>query len=442
MSPADGGARLRAEAARAVHGVVVEKRSLDETLPAAERQVAERERPLLRFLCYGVLRHHFRLRAQIAGLLTRPLKERDRIVESLLAVGLLQLAESRVAPHAAVSATVDAARLLRRPQFATLVNAVLRRFQREAPGIPGDDEEGETGHPAWMLERLRRDWPRHWREIVAANNARAPMWLRVNTARLARDEYRAELEHEAQVLDGLDAALKLDAPCAVDELPGFAEGRVSVQDGAAQIAAPWLLAGGGRRLLDACAAPGGKTGHLGELAGPEASLTAIDRDVERLERVRETLTRLGLDATVRNADASNPRAWWDGETFDRILLDAPCSGSGVIRRRPDIRHLRRETDIAAMATVQSRLLEALWPLLEAGGRLLYVTCSVFAEENDALGRRFLDTHPDAREDLLLPNNNIRALMHQKPVGFQVLPGQSDLDGFYFASLTKGDDASA
>jgi 16S rRNA (cytosine967-C5)-methyltransferase len=267
------------------------------------------------------------------------------------------------------------------------------------------------------------------------------MWLRVNLRRTTRENYLLQLhaaDQGAQVtlLPGLDAALCLEVPRPVDNLPGFADGTVSVQDGAAQLAAPWLLEQGGERILDACAAPGGKTAHLLELACPGAALSAIDSDAERLGRVHENLARLGLQATVRVADASNPKTWWDGVSFDRILLDAPCSASGVIRRHPDIRLLRRESDLTALAARQYSMLEALWGLLAVGGRLLYVTCSVFEEENDSVVRRFLETRSDAREDLVLPNNNIRALMQRKVAGFQLLPGTQRLDGFYFACLER------
>lgn len=441
MAAGHTGARVRAEAARAVHAVAAGGRSLDAALADAEGAVAAGDRALLRFLSYETVRRHWPLRAQVASLLSRPLKTRDSIIESLLAVGLLQLGDTRVATHAAVTLTVDAARLLRRPQYASLVNAVLRRSLREQPAVEATDEV-RFNHPDWMLRRLQHDWPSHWQQIVAANDERAPMWLRVNLRRGSRDDYLRELSADAvdgpvaTTEDGLDAALCLATPRAVTELPGFGDGRVSVQDGAAQLAAPWLLAGGGSRILDACAAPGGKTGHLLELAAPDAVLSAIDNDPGRLEKVQQTLVRLGLKATVLAADASNPKQWWNGATFDRILVDAPCSGSGVIRRHPDIRLLRRDADIGVLAASQLRLLKALWPLLSPGGRLLYVTCSVFAEENTDVVRRFLDTHPDAREDNVLPNNNIRALMCRSNPGYQVLPGIARLDGFYFACLEK------
>lgn len=441
MAAGNTGARVRAEAARAVHAVAVGGRSLDAALADAEGAVEAGDRALLRYLSYETVRRHWPLRAQVASLLSRPLKTRDRIIESLLAVGLLQLGDMRVATHAAVTLTVDAARLLRRPQHASLVNAVLRRSLREPPAVDATDEV-RFNHPDWMLQRLRQDWPSHWQQVVAANDERAPMWLRVNLRRGSRDDYLRELSGDAAdgpvatTEDGLDAALCLATPRPVTELPGFDDGRVSVQDGAAQLAAPWLLAGGGSRILDACAAPGGKTGHLLELAAPDAVLSAIDNDPGRLEKVQQTVVRLGLKATVHAADASNPKTWWNGATFDRILVDAPCSGSGVIRRHPDIRLLRRDADIGVLAASQLRLLKALWPLLSPGGKLLYVTCSVFAEENTDVMRRFLDTQPDAREDNVLPNNNIRDLMCRSNPGYQVLPGTARLDGFYFACLEK------
>lgn len=440
MPTVNSGARLRAEAAKAVHAVRSKGCSLDEALMLAEAHVVPNEHPLLRHLCYETLRHHWQLRAQIAALLSKPLARRDALIEDLLAVGLAQLQFTRVAAHAAVSQTVEAVRLLRMPKFAGLANAVLRRFQREATQVSGD--EAETNHPQWMLQRLQRDWPERWQEIVAANNERAPMWLRIKPGLITPDTYAAALDTAAGTLSGLDAALCLAEAQPVDKLPGFPAGTVSVQDGAAQLAAPWLLRDGGSRILDACAAPGGKTAHLLELAGPDAVLTALDSDGSRLERVRETLQRTGGIATLFCADASRPEDWWDGTPFDRILLDAPCSASGVIRRHPDIRLLRRDSDIAHLAKRQADMLKALWPLLATGGRLLYVTCSVFADENEVIVSNFLEGQADANEELLLPNNNIRALMCRRAAGWQILPGTSRLDGFYYASLIKAANANA
>jgi 16S rRNA (cytosine967-C5)-methyltransferase len=438
MSDARKGARVRAEAAQVVDEVVTNGRSLDAALLHAN--VADRDVPLLRLLCYGVIRHHWHLSWQISQLLDRPLKKRDSVIRSLLAVGLYQIASTRIPDHAAVSMTVEAARLLRRPKYSGLVNAVLRNFmRREMAAQQPDTDEAKTNHPRWLQKRLQHDWPQHWQDIMRANNERAPMWLRVNSRKSSTADYLQQLaaaDIEADGLPGLDSAVRLQLPVNVDEVAGFADGQVSVQDAAAQLAAPWLLADGGERILDACAAPGGKTGHLLELAGPDATLTAIDIDAERLTGVEQNLARLGLRATLRQADASNTSEWWDGVPFDRILVDAPCSGVGVIRRHPDIRLLRRDSDIRALATLQRSLLDGLWGLLAAGGRLLYVTCSVLSEENDAVVEQFLARHEDAQESQVLPNYNIHDLMYRKTCGYQILPGTRGLDGFYFACLEK------
>jgi 16S rRNA (cytosine967-C5)-methyltransferase len=266
------------------------------------------------------------------------------------------------------------------------------------------------------------------------------MWLRVNSRRLSAPAYLERLDDDGALshalLPGVDGAVRLARPRPVDELPGFLDGDVSVQDAAAQLAAPWLAVGGARRILDACAAPGGKTGHLLELADRAVSLYAVDSDATRLAAVGENLARLGVSATLIAADASNPEQWWDGQPFDRILLDAPCSASGVIRRHPDIKLLRRPSDIGKLAGLQQQLLQAVWPLLAPGGRLLYVTCSVLARENDRIVAGFMRHTGDARENRVLPNNNIRDLMLAKGCGYQILPGVRGLDGFYFACLDK------
>jgi 16S rRNA (cytosine967-C5)-methyltransferase len=451
MSAAGPGAAVRAEAARAVDAVVRHGRSLDDALSDVEPRVDETDRPLLRMLCYGTLRNHWRLREFISRLLDKPMRAADSVIESLIAVGLFQLTETRIPDHAAVSLTVDAARRLRRPRFAPLINAVLRNFRRQglAESAPSS-EEARFNHPAWLIGRLIQDWPQQWPQILDANNARAPMWLRVNPRKVSTGEYLERLREserkadgvqppdpaEITTLNGAGQAIRLERPRPVTELPGFTDGLLSVQDAAAQLAAPWLLANGGANILDACAAPGGKAAHLLELAGPEATLTAVDADERRLAFVGENLKRLGLDATLKAADASTPEEWWDGRLFDRILLDAPCSGTGVIRRHPDIKLLRRDTDIESSARHQLDLLSALWALLAPGGRLLYVTCSVLAAENDDVVVRFMGRNPGAVEEQLLPDYNIRDLMHRKARGFQILPGERDLDGFYFACLDK------
>lgn len=434
------GARLRARAATAVDAVVTHGRSLDAALEAADRGIPAAERPLLHELAYGALRRHWRLRAWIDALLDKPLKPKDSVVGSLLAIGLYQLAYSRVPDHAAVTLTVEAAKLLRRPQHKGLVNAVMRNFRRRGvEALEPPDEQARFNHPGWLIERMRHDWPDRWQEILEANDARAPMWLRVNPGRTSVAEYLAGLEAHGiagTTLPGFDQAIRLAEPQVATTLPGFAGGCVSVQDAAAQLAAPWLLAGGGQRILDACAAPGGKTAHLLELSGPGTALIAVDKDGERLAAVGSNLQRLGLTAELVCADAARPDGWWDGEPFDRILLDAPCSATGVIRRHPDIRLLRRDSDIEALARQQQALLSGLWPLLAPGGRLLYVTCSVLAQENEAVVGDFLAQAPRAYEEQVLPNYNIRDVMSRRTCGFQVVPGVAGLDGFYYACLTK------
>jgi len=437
MAASKSGARPRAEAAKVLDAVVSQGRSLDWALAQSDERVPPADRPMIRMLSYGCLRLHWSLRWQLTQLLEKPLKPRDSIIECLLTIGFFQLSDTRIPDHAAVATTVEATRLLRRPGFRGLVNAVLRNYvRRNVSELEPGNDEARFNHPDWLIKRFRTDWPHHWHQIIEANNDRAPMWLRVNTRQKSALDYQTQNQLGGTLLAGIDGALRLDSPLAVEEIPGFDKGQVSVQDGAAQLAAPWLLGGGGRRVLDACAAPGGKTGHLLELLGSGGHLTAIDSDSRRLDRIRQNLDRLGQTATVLAADASNPGEWWDGEAFDRILLDAPCSASGVIRRHPDIKLLRRESDIQVLAGRQGEMLDALWGLLRPSGRLLYVTCSVLAEENDEVVGRFLATHADAREDRVLHDYNIRDLMHAKTCGFQVLPGTQGLDGFYFACLLK------
>jgi 16S rRNA (cytosine967-C5)-methyltransferase len=440
MSANRQGARLRAAAAEVVDAVVRSGKSLDTALPAHESQVAGDDRALLRLLCYGTLRRHWRLQFWIGQLLERPLKPRDGVINALLAIGLYQLAETRIPDHAVVSQTVEATRLLRRPKLAGLLNAVMRRFLREdIASTEPDSAEAVHDHPQWLIDAIQCDWPGHADAVLAANNARAPMWLRVDASRATAAEYVQQLAEAgiaADPCDAVDGAVRLAEPVPVADLPGFADGLVSVQDAAAQLAAPWLLQGRGGRVLDACAAPGGKSGHLLELGGASIDLTCVDRDPERLRAVEDNLRRLGRSATLVCGDASTPQDWWDGVAFDAVLLDAPCSATGVIRRHPDIKLLRRAADIAPLAGLQRGLLDSAWPLLAPGGRLLYVTCSVLAAENDEVLGPFLGATPDARENDALQNNNIRDVMQRKACGFQVLPGTADMDGFYYACLEK------
>ncbi|HHO68322.1 MAG TPA: 16S rRNA (cytosine(967)-C(5))-methyltransferase RsmB [Gammaproteobacteria bacterium] len=428
----------RALAARLVMAVAAEGRSLASLIPARLTALGgPRDRALAQELTYGTLRWYLRLDPLARQLLQRPLKTRDRDLHALLLVGLYQLLYMDTPAHAAIHATVEAARALGKGWAAGLVNGVLRNAQRRGAEVLealDPDPAIRWAHPAWLVEALRRDWPGHWQDILEANNARAPMFLRVNVLRCSRDAYLEQLAQAgiaARPVAGLAAALRLERPVAVDALPGFHEGLVSVQDAAAQRAAPLLAPRPGERVLDACAAPGGKTAHLLELEPNLAELVAIDREPARLERVRENLGRLGLAASLVAADAADPDAWWDGRPFDRILLDAPCSASGVIRRHPDIKLLRRCSDVDQLAETQQNLLNALWPLLAPGGILLYVTCSVLRQENSAQLERFLATQADADSQALSPGWGRAA-----GAGRQVLPGDDGMDGFYFACMNK------
>lgn len=436
----DAGAKLRAVAAEIVDAVTTAGHSLDAALAEHDGRVTPNDRPLLRMLCFGTLRYYWRLQWWTDRLLSRPLQRRDRVVNALLAIGLYQLADTRIPDHAVVSQTVEATRQLRRPKLAGLVNACLRRFMRENIAAPEPhDETAYWNHPQWLIDRLKTDWPEDWQAILAANNARAPMWLRANASRHSAAEYAQVLAAAGiatELLPGVPDAVCLQQPRPVDELPGFADGDSSVQDAAAQVAGRWLSMNLRGRFLDACAAPGGKSGHLLELGRGEVTLVAVDSDQTRIASIAENLARIGCHATIIAADASKPEEWWDGEPFDGVLLDAPCSASGVIRRHPDIKLLRREGDLEHLTALQRSLLDALWPLLAPGGRLLYATCSVIAAENDALVGAFLKDHVDAVENDVLPNNNIRDLMRRKACGYQILPGTAGLDGFYYACLEK------
>jgi len=425
-------------AARLVHGVAQQGVSLG-NLPAvlSGENDDPRQRALARELAYGTLRWYHRLDTLLGYLLARPLKARDRDIHALLLVGLYQLLILDMAAHAAVSETVEAVRALGKDWARGLVNGVLRNAQRQRQALlerADAQPVARWSHPQWWLEQVRRDWPGDWQAILEANNQRPPMTLRVNLRHGDRDSYQARLSAaglDARPLPCSATALELAAPEAVDRLPGFADGDASVQDGAAQLCAPLLELADGQRVLDACAAPGGKTGHILESAARIDEVVAIDSDPRRLQKVRDNLQRLRLTATCLAADAGDPQAWWDGRCFERILLDAPCSASGVVRRHPDIKLLRRAGDLPELARQQQRLLEALWPLLGSGGILLYVTCSVFRQENSGVVQAFLAAQPDAR---LLPID----VPWGRPVdgGRQLLPGEHGMDGFYFARLVK------
>jgi 16S rRNA (cytosine967-C5)-methyltransferase len=411
--------------------------SLSDTLPERTGGLPARDRAFVQALCFTTLRWHHQLSALFATLLSKPLRDKDRDVALVLEMGLCELLHLRTPDYAAVQQTAGLARTLGKPWAVGLVNAVLRRVQREGPALLetlGRDPAARLSLPGWLLTALRSAWPQDWEALGEALNRQAPMTLRVDLSRSDRDTFAGRLEAAgmpARAHPVAASALVLETPVDVAQLPGFDEGLVSVQDAAAQLAAPLLDCCAGMRVLDACAAPGGKTLHLLEATGGPLDLTAVDADATRLERVRENLARGGRHATLVAGDASHPTDWHDGLPYDRILLDAPCSATGVIRRHPDIKVLRRATDITPLATRQAQLLEALWPLLAPGGMLLYATCSLLPQENAEQIRAFLRAHPDAAESPI-PGGWGRP----GPPGRQILAGEQDMDGFYYARLTK------
>ena len=430
------GAEARAQAAKTVASVAAGK-----TLEAAQAEhlssLLDRDAALGRELSAGTLRFQPELDAVLDLLLAKPLRRRDRELRALALVGLYQLDHLRVPPHAAVSATVDAAYLLGRRQARGLINAVLRRYQREGDTLKcALSDASRNAHPAWFWDALWTAYPQQRTQIAEANNRRPPMTLRVNLARTSRDDY-VNVLHEAGITGEPGAlcssSVVLATPTEVARLPGFVNGDASVQDEAAQLAATFLAPTAQERILDACAAPGGKTGHLLELA-TGIRLTAMDISAERMQRVRENLNRLappGASVRCLVGDASSPPTELEAN-FDAILADVPCSATGVIRRHPDVKVLRRAADIEGFATQQNAILRGLWPLLKPGGRLLYVTCSVLPEENEGSIRTFLEQETTAE---VLSLRHAAAL--PRAYGLQFLPCTGGSDGLYYCLLGKG-----
>jgi 16S rRNA (cytosine967-C5)-methyltransferase len=422
-------------AARVITRVAQDGQSLTAALIDALKTVdSAQDKAFIQALCYGVCRYYHRLDFITALLLEKPLKVQE--VKALLLIGLYQLTYMRVKPHAAVSETVQAARSL--PWARALINAVLRSYLRKQDALEQQADQVETAalsHPEWLIQQLEYDWPEHAKTILLENNQQPPMALRVNRAKTTMDKYLHLLEEQslsAHKVVFSSSAIILDKPVPIEMLPNFAEGWVSIQDTAAQLAAELLDVQSGHRVLDVCAAPGGKTAHLLESQPKISELIAIDIDEHRMQRVSENLNRLNLQATLIVADASKPDEWWDGKTFDRILLDAPCSATGVIRRHPDIKLLRKLSDITALTQLQKNILNTIWPLLNSGGLLLYATCSVLKQENEAQIEAFLATHNDAIE---LPISEDGWGISSK-YGRQILTGESSMDGFYYARIVK------
>jgi len=419
--------------AAAALGAVLAGRSLDAALAALWQrhpQLAARNRAAIQDLAYGTLRFLSRYEALLEALLDKPLK--DARLRPLLLAALYQLEHTRAAPHAIVDHAVRASEALGLTSAKALVNAVLRNFLRHRPRLDARIQRSEPArycHPQWWIDKLRAQYPAQYAAALEAANRHPPLTLRVNRRRADPAEYLELLARHGIKAEACGpSAVLLGKPLPAERIPGLAEGLVSVQDAAAQLAAPLLDLRDGMRALDACAAPGGKTGHLLEIAAAE--VTALDADAGRLERVRANLARLGLGARVVCGDACKPAQWWDGAPYQRILADVPCSASGVARRHPDVKWLRRPTDIAQFARQQSRMLDTLWQLLASGGKLLYATCSVFEEENHGQVARFLERHRDATR-LSLPAVDNHS---QLPAG-QLLPDERH-DGFFYALLQK------
>lgn len=429
--------QVRLKAVQALLPVVQQKTSLNTSLPKAQRGLSQEDSALVQALAFGVCRFYPRLEFWAQQLLVRPFKSKDLDIQLLLLMGLYQLQEERVANYAAIDCCVETSKALNKPWASGLLNACLRRFQREQHEWMHRAEQKDiaaSAHPAWLVKRFKKAWPQQWRSLCAENNQPPPMTLRINTRQTTRAAYLALLQAE-----GLDAeatpyspwGIRLHQPVAAQRLPYFEQGWCSVQDEAAQLMPLVLEPQQGERILDACCAPGGKTAHLAELM--DLNLLALDIDVQRLVRVEENFQRLKLTATLRGADAAAPAQWWDGQLFDRILLDAPCSATGVIRRHPDIKLLRRESDIQQLAQTQLALLTALWPCLKPGGRLVYATCSVLPEENTHPLSEFTYHHPDAH-----PLQLDRFTWGEATRwGRQLLPQAQGSDGFFYACFDKG-----
>lgn len=427
----------RLAAAKALAAVLNGKASLNSSLPTQLDKVEDRDRGFTQDLAFGTARWQPRLSALAAKLLQKPFKAADADVEALLLVGLYQLLYTRVPAHAAIGETVGCADKLKKPWAKALLNAVLRRAQRESEALLAELEHDpvvRTAHPRWLQKSLKAFWPEQWEAICAANNAHPPMILRVNRRHHSRDAYLqllADAGTNATPCVYSTDGIVLEAAADVRSLPGFAEGWISVQDEAAQLAADLLDLAPGQRVLDACCAPGGKTCHILEVEKGLAGVVAVDLEAKRLVRVRENLARLGLSAELIAADGRDTAAWWDGKPFQRILLDAPCSATGVIRRHPDIKLTRQPDDIAALAVLQGELLDALWPTLEVGGILLYATCSTLPTENTEVIQAFLARTSGARELDLATTAGIK-----QAHGRQLLAQEGGHDGFYYAKLIK------
>lgn len=409
--------------------------SIKSLLPSYQARCLEPDRPLLSQLCFGTLRDLPQLEEIAFKLLKKPFQRKDADIYALLLLGLYQLRSMRIPAHAAINETVESCDQLNKSWSKGLMNAVLRNFQRQQVDIEeqlSDLPSYRYNHPDWFIQKLKHNWPEQWQQILEANNQRPPMTLRVNQQRTNRTEYLEQLQSlgiAATASPYSPVGITLEQPCDVSELPQFEEGFISVQDEAAQLAAALLAPEPGMRVLDACAAPGGKLGHLLESV-ESLRVDALELSANRLPMIESNLHRLTLSANVIAGDASQAD-WWDGELYDQILLDAPCSASGVIRRNPDIKYLRQGEDLHSLSALQRDILENLWPMLKAGGKMLYATCSVFSQENSRQIKRFCADHSDASCITLDVEWG-----HSTEYGRQLFPMTGGHDGFYYALLQK------
>jgi 16S rRNA (cytosine967-C5)-methyltransferase len=435
-------ASARSLSAYAVARVLREGVTLDAALKDALAAADAKLHASVRSLSYGAVRGYYRHEAILGMLLSQPVRSLDFLVRALLSVALYELEDERSPEYAVVDAAVQTAKATDALRASGLINAVLRRYLRERKTLDAKiSAKPATRHaaPIWLSDRFRADWPVRWTQLLAASDAHAPMWLRVNSRLATTEQYLDRLQEArigARAPPRVPFAIVLDSPCDVHALPGFAEGFVSVQDLGAQCVAFPLGLAADQRVLDACAAPGGKTALIAEREPNLKHLLAVDIDPQRLVRVRENLSRGNLAAELICADSANPAAWWDGVPFDRILLDAPCSGLGVIRRHPDIRLRKSPADIDKLPALQGRLLRATWNLLAPGGRLVYVTCTLTRSENRDVIAEFLSRTPEATVIPTALWEGWPDLGEADEFGRQILPGEAGADGFYYAALTK------
>ncbi len=433
---------IRALAAKCCYSVIDQGRSLGDELPKQQDKANPKDKGLLQEICYGVLRYLPELEHDVRGLMQKPLTGKQRVFHFLMLVGVYQIKYMRIPDHAAVSETVAATSALKNRHMKALINGVLRNFVRNCennaenkqtqPALPLSIQ---YNHPSWFIKKIQLSYPEKWQQILNANQQKPPMWLRANQQHHTSADYQkllASTDITINAIEPLSQAIELSHPTDVLNLPGFEQGWVSVQDGAAQQAARLLDCQHDDVVLDCCAAPGGKTCHILEQTPDIASMTAIDIEESRLVRVKENLARLGLTANVITADAANAKTWWQGQQFDRILLDAPCSGTGVIRRHPDIKWLRKASDIDTLVKLQQKILKETWSLLKPGGTLLYATCSILPQENSEQMKLFIKNNTDAQ---LLKLNSIEN-DNNDVIGWQLLPGEKNMDGFYYAKLLK------